>query len=92
MSGSICLCKKVGEALAIPGSLCYDGYVNRFARFKGVIICTAYNRTIDSEMKTWAVNAFLSAAGIESNVSLLVEQAMDQMMEQEQFSIGWEEE
>jgi len=30
-------------------------------------------------------------AGIESNVSILVEQAMDQMMEQEQFSIGWEE-
>jgi len=30
-------------------------------------------------------------AGIENNVSQLVEQAMEQMMEQEQFSIGWEE-
>ena len=30
-------------------------------------------------------------AGIESNISLLVEQAMERMMEQEQFSIGWEE-
>ena len=30
-------------------------------------------------------------AGVESNVSLLVEQAMERMMEQEQFSIGWEE-
>lgn len=29
-------------------------------------------------------------AGIESNVALLVEQAMERMMEQEQFSIGWE--
>lgn len=28
--------------------------------------------------------------GIESNISLLVEQAMEQMMEQEQFSVGWE--
>lgn len=30
-------------------------------------------------------------AGIESNISLLVEQAMERMMEQDQFSIGWEE-
>ena len=30
-------------------------------------------------------------AGIENNVALLVEQAMERMMEQEQFSIGWEE-
>lgn len=30
-------------------------------------------------------------AGIESNVALLVEQAMERMMEQEQFSIGWED-
>ena len=30
-------------------------------------------------------------AGIESNISLLVEQAMERMMEQEQFSVGWEE-
>lgn len=30
-------------------------------------------------------------AGVESNVSLLVEQAMERMMEQEQFMIGWEE-
>ena len=30
-------------------------------------------------------------AGIESNVSLLVEQAMERMLEQEQFSVGWEE-
>ena len=29
-------------------------------------------------------------SGIESNVALLVEQAMDRMMEQEQFSVGWE--
>ena len=29
--------------------------------------------------------------GIESNISLLVEQAMERMMEQEQFSVGWEE-
>lgn len=29
-------------------------------------------------------------AGVESNVSLLVEQAMERMMEQEQFSVGWE--
>lgn len=31
-------------------------------------------------------------AGIESNISLLVEQAMERMMEQEQFSVGWKEE
>jgi len=31
-------------------------------------------------------------AGVESNISLLVEQAMERMMEQEQFSIGWDEE
>ncbi len=30
-------------------------------------------------------------AGIESNISLLVEQAMERMIEQEQFSVGWEE-
>ncbi len=30
-------------------------------------------------------------AGIESNISLLVEQAMERIMEQEQFTIGWEE-
>ena len=30
-------------------------------------------------------------AGIESNVALLVEQAMERMMEQEQLAIGWEE-
>lgn len=30
-------------------------------------------------------------AGVESNIALLVEQAMERMMEQEQFSIGWEE-
>ena len=30
-------------------------------------------------------------AGVESNVSLLMEQAMERMMEQDQFSIGWEE-
>jgi len=30
-------------------------------------------------------------AGIESNVFILVEQAMEQMVEREQFSIGWEE-
>lgn len=29
-------------------------------------------------------------SGIESNVALMLEQAMDRMMEQEQFSIGWE--
>lgn len=30
-------------------------------------------------------------AGIESNISLLVEQAMERMMEQEQLSVGWDE-
>ena len=30
-------------------------------------------------------------AGVESNVSLLVEQAMERMMEQEQFLIGWDQ-
>ncbi len=30
-------------------------------------------------------------AGIESNISLLVEQAMESMMEQEQLYVGWEE-
>ncbi len=30
-------------------------------------------------------------AGIESNIALLVEQAMERIMEQEQFSVGWEE-
>lgn len=29
--------------------------------------------------------------GIESNITLLVEQAMERMLEQEQFTIGWEE-
>ena len=29
-------------------------------------------------------------AGIESNIALLVEQAMERMMEQEQLSIGWD--
>lgn len=30
-------------------------------------------------------------AGVESNVSLLVEQAMERMLEQEQFMIGWDQ-
>ena len=30
-------------------------------------------------------------SGIESNIALLVEQAMERMIEQEQFSVGWEE-
>lgn len=30
-------------------------------------------------------------SGIESNIALLVEQAMERMMEREQFSIGWDE-
>ncbi|MCI8476797.1 MAG: site-specific integrase [Oscillospiraceae bacterium] len=30
-------------------------------------------------------------SGIENNIALLVEQAMERMMEQEQFSIGWDE-
>ncbi len=30
-------------------------------------------------------------AGVESNIALLVDQAMERMMEQEQFSVGWEE-
>lgn len=30
-------------------------------------------------------------AGIESNIALLVEQAMERILEQEQFSVGWEE-
>jgi len=30
-------------------------------------------------------------SGIENNIALLVEQAMERMMEQEQFSVGWEE-
>lgn len=30
-------------------------------------------------------------AGIESNIALLVEQAMERMLEQEQFSVGWDE-
>ncbi len=30
-------------------------------------------------------------AGVESNIALLVEQAMERMLEQEQFSVGWEE-
>ncbi len=30
-------------------------------------------------------------AGVESNISLLVEQAMESMMEQEQFTVGWGE-
>ena len=30
-------------------------------------------------------------AGVESNISLLVEQAMERILEQEQFSVGWEE-
>lgn len=34
---------------------------------------------------------FSTRAGIESNISLLVEQAMERMMEQEQLSVGWEE-
>ena len=29
-------------------------------------------------------------AGVESNISLLVEQAMERILEQEQFSVGWE--
>lgn len=28
---------------------------------------------------------------IEGNVALLVEQTMDRMMEQKQFSVGWDE-
>ena len=39
-----------------------------------------------------SAKADLSArAGIKSNISLLVEQAMERMLEQEQFSVGWEE-
>lgn len=34
---------------------------------------------------------FSTRAGIENNVSLLVDQAMERMMEQEQLSIEWEE-
>lgn len=34
---------------------------------------------------------FSTKAGIESNISLLVEQAMERMMAQEELSIGWEE-
>ena len=30
-------------------------------------------------------------AAVESNIALLVEQAMERMIEQEQFSVGWEE-
>lgn len=30
-------------------------------------------------------------AGVESNISLLVEQAMERILEQEQFSVGWED-
>ena len=30
-------------------------------------------------------------AGVESNIILLVEQAMERMLEQEQFSVGWDE-
>lgn len=29
-------------------------------------------------------------AGVENNIALLVEQAMEQMLEQEQFSVGWD--
>ena len=28
-------------------------------------------------------------AGVESNISLLVDQAMERILEQEQFSVGW---
>mgnify|MGYP001029947784 CR=1 FL=1 len=35
---------------------------------------------------------FSTRAGIESNISLLVEQAMERQLEQEQLSTGWEEE
>ena len=34
---------------------------------------------------------FSTRAGIESNISLLVEQAMERQLEQEQLSAGWEE-
>lgn len=34
---------------------------------------------------------FSTKAGIESNISLLVERAMERMMAQEELSIGWEE-
>lgn len=34
---------------------------------------------------------FSTRAGIESNISLLVEQAMERQLEQEQLSVGWEE-
>ncbi len=34
---------------------------------------------------------FSTRAGIESNIALLVEQALERMMEQEQLSIGWNE-
>lgn len=34
---------------------------------------------------------FSTRAGIESNVALLVEQAMERQLEQEQLSIGWNE-
>ena len=30
-------------------------------------------------------------AGVESNIALLVDQAMERILEQEQFSVGWEE-
>ena len=31
-------------------------------------------------------------AGIESNITLLVEQALERQLEKEQFSVGWENE
>ena len=33
----------------------------------------------------------VTRGGIENNISLLVEQAMDRLLEQEQFTIGWNE-
>jgi integrase/recombinase XerD len=34
---------------------------------------------------------FSTRAGIESNIALLVEQAMERQLEQEQLAVGWEE-
>ena len=34
---------------------------------------------------------FSTRAGIESNIALLVEEAMERQLEQEQLSIGWNE-
>ena len=34
---------------------------------------------------------FSTRAGIESNIALLVEQAMERQLEQEQLAVGWKE-